>query len=77
MSDYKTTPMAVSVHMKSDSPVFGESTIIVSAEDDGAGSFVVLKSLCTDDNGAGVIKLDLDQLEAVVVAARALIRAHK
>jgi hypothetical protein len=66
------TPMSVSVHRKSHSPVFGESAIQVTVDDESGGAFLRIK------NNDGIdFSCDLDELEMVLVAARQLISAHE
>ena len=69
-SEILITPIKVSVHRKDDSPIFGESVIHVSVDDEAAGPFVVMES---NDGHADGLRIDLDELEAAVVAARQLI----
>jgi len=73
---YSTTPISVSVHLAGDNPVFGESVVTVTIEDEAAGPFVRINSLM-DDCKRGEIQLDFEQLEMVINEARNLIDAHK
>ena len=67
---YIATPMAVSIHSETDNPVFGETSIHVSVEDEAGGPFICIKH---DDQ---TISMDLPALELVLIEARKLINAH-
>jgi hypothetical protein len=71
-SDLLTTTVAVSVHRASDDPIFGESVLMVSVDNTAGGPFIVVKSN-EDNETANTVRMDLDELEAVVVAARKLV----
>lgn len=76
MSMYKTTPMAISVHLAYENPVYGECSTMVAVDDEAGGAFIVIKQ--SDDQAAiGTVRMDLEQLEAVVAAARKLIKAYE
>jgi len=64
---FAQTTTAISVHATGDSPVFGESTVTVSIDDDGGGPFISLFH-----PSGGQIDLDYEQLLLVVDAARML-----
>lgn len=64
------TPIKVAVHRKDDNPIFGENVIHVSVDDEEAGPFIVLESNAGHADG---LRIDQDELEAAVVAARQLI----
>lgn len=68
---YKITPIIYSVHRKGDNPVFGESSIHVSLEDDGAGEFIVIRQ-STDDAEKGVIRLDFEEIPLISEAVELL-----
>lgn len=74
----KITPLAYAIHAPDESPIFGGQTIHVSAEDDGAGMFVLIKSDLTGDEnmGPGEVKLDCGELADVVAVAEMLRLAH-
>lgn len=63
----QTTTM-ISTHLPGDSPLFGESVVTVSLDDDGGGPFISLHQ----PNGGGKIELDYEQFLLVVDAAKML-----
>ena len=69
-SEIFTTPIKVAVHRRGDNPIFGECATHVSVDDEAAGPFIVLESNAGHESG---LRIDPDELEAVVVAARQLI----
>ena len=71
MRNLTMTTLSISVHPKDESPVFGEQSMIVSIEDEGAGPYI---SILQVQEGVK-ISMDIEQLEAVVVAARQLLSA--
>jgi hypothetical protein len=73
MADLTTTPIRVSVHRKDTNPVHHESAIHVELVDEGGGPFISLLSLETSET----VSMDIEELEAVVVAARGLMDGFK
>ena len=73
---WKATPLSVAVHYKGENPHFGESTVVVSTDDEAGGSFIVLRSH-EENLEAGHIRLDMEQLEIIVKESRRLIKATK
>ncbi len=71
MSKYVSTIMSVSVHNKAVNPIYGEFNVVVRVEDEGGGPFLVLEQ-STDDSVNQKIRLDYDELLAVVQAAKML-----
>ena len=71
MNKYVSTIMSVSVHNKAVNPIYGEFNVVVRVEDEGGGPFLVLEQ-STDDSANQKIKLDYDELLAVVQAAKML-----
>jgi hypothetical protein len=71
----KITPLAYAIHRDDESPIFGESTLHVCAEDEGAGLFFCIKTLDSTAQ-AGEVKLDAADLADVVAAAEMLRAAH-
>lgn len=69
-SEVIITPIKVALHRKADNPIFGENVIHVSVEDEAAGPFIVIESNAGYADG---LRIDSDELEAAVVAARQLI----
>ena len=68
MTAYAQTTTAISVHASGDNPVFGETVVTVSLDDEAAGPFISLHQ----PSGGGMIKLDYEQLLLVVDAAKML-----
>ncbi len=64
---YKAIPVKISVCLEEDNPIFGESKIDVSVEDEAAGFFIKL-----EDYEGNKISMDFEQLEAVFMAAKNL-----
>lgn len=64
------TPLKVSVHLKGENPVDSYGAIKVTVEDDGRGPFIVLDS---NEGTKYGLRIDMDELETVTVAARKLI----
>ncbi len=75
MSEYIETPISVAVHLKTHNPVFGEQVTTVIVDDEAGGPFLVLKQ--SKDTGLQELRMDMEELEAVVIAARKLIAAHE
>jgi len=75
MTARKITPIGMAVHLPEESPIFGEQTLKVRIEDDAAGPYLVLRQ-CGGEIEPGEVRLDLEELEAVLRAARRLIRAQ-
>ena len=71
MSKYISTIMSVSVHHESVNPIYGEFNVVVRVEDEGAGPFLVLEQ-SSDDGANQKIRVDYDELLAVVQAAKML-----
>lgn len=69
---YRTTPIAVAIHVDDESPIFGEQTIQVWIDNEAAGPLVVLKQIGHNSSKPGTIWLDIEQLETVTRAAREL-----
>jgi len=61
----------MSVHRADKNPIFGEGVTHVSLQDDSAGPFIELRQ-CDDQSEMGMIRLDMEELEAALVAARRL-----
>lgn len=69
------TPIAVSVHTQGQSPIFGVGATHVFVDDVAAGPFLRLKQT-GDARESGEVRLDLEELEAIVIAARRLMKAQ-
>lgn len=73
---YLTTRLTLSVHRSTENPIFGEGCTQVRIEDEGAGAFVVLSQV-TDNQGEQTLRLDLEELEAVLTAAQQLMQDYQ
>lgn len=72
MTAVQTTINAIAIHRVGDSPIFGESITIVRLDDEGGGPFIVIEQFT--DTQHSVVKLDPDELPAVMRAASRLLR---
>lgn len=72
---YKTSPLGYSIYSEHDNAIYGENTVHVTVEDESAGPYIKLQDL-NDDLKPGVICLEIEQLEAILISARKLIKAH-
>lgn len=71
MKTHNLTPITYSIHREGDSPMFGESSIHVSLEDEGGGEFLIITQN-SDNPEAGVIRLDFEELPLILEAAKLL-----
>ena len=65
----KTTSIKKAIYVDGNNPISGDVEVLVSVEDEGVGAFIVIETVDVDDD-CGKIRIDLDELEAVLVAAR-------
>ncbi len=72
-SNYTSTIMTISTHLKTENPDQGESTVKVTLVDEGCGLFITLRSLY---DGAE-ISVDFEQLELICKQAKILIDNFK
>lgn len=74
----KITPITYAIHADGESPIFGQTTIHVTAEDEGAGLLIHIKADLVGALGynRGEIKLDPSELADVVAVAEMLRLAH-
>ena len=70
MSNYRATPISCHITHVDQHPIFGEG-MLITLEDESGGAFLVIKS--TGDDG-GSIRVDLEELELLVIEARKLIQ---
>jgi hypothetical protein len=70
-----STPIGTSVHQHDVNPLYGEGVTHVLLEDNAAGAYILLKQ-CDEHSKVGEIRLDIEELEAVLVAARDLIENY-
>lgn len=75
MTKYLSTPLSTSIHRPGQNPIFGECSTHVTVDDDAGGPFIVLRQ-CDDNIKPGKVRLDMEELEAVLKAARKLMKAH-
>ena len=71
MNKYKTTILQVSIHREDSNPMFGEGNTYVKVEDEAGGPFIVLEQ-ADDFIKNGTIRLDYEEFQAVVEAAKML-----
>jgi hypothetical protein len=64
------TPVKIAVHRIDDNPIFGENVIHVSVDDDSGGAYIVIEA---NEGQMDGLRIDLDELEMVLVAAKILI----
>ena len=67
MTVYAVTTTAVAIHPQGVSPIYGEGITRLELDDEGGGPFLLLRQ---EDQ---TLRMDLEELEAIVVAARELI----
>ena len=70
MRTIKTSAIKKAIYVDGNNPISGDVEVLVSVEDEGCGAFIVIETV--DDEG-GKIRIDLDELEDVLVAAREMI----
>ena len=74
---FKVTPITVSVHSVTENPIFGEGVTKISLEDDAAGPYIVLtQNDYEHEELTGKIRLDDDEIEVVMKAAKDLLKAY-
>ena len=71
MNNYVSTIMSVSVHHETVNPFYSDLNVVVRVEDEGDGPFLVLEQ-STNDGANQKIRIDYDELLAVVQAAKML-----
>lgn len=76
MTEYTNTILKVSVHIKGVNPVYGENITHVSVDDECGGGFIVLEQY-DDDIKPGMVRVNMDELEAIVKVARDLIADYE
>ena len=68
-----TVVTSYSVFREGDSPIFGNTATHVRVDDDTSGPYLVLEQK-HEDIKPGRLHLDLEELEAILVAARKLMK---
>lgn len=71
---YECKAVKYAAYCKGDNPVFGDSVITVSLEDEAGGPFLVLSSTGDRLQHPGTIELDFEQWVALDKAARQLMK---
>lgn len=77
MSKYRTMVRSIAVYYKEENPIFGDSAITVSVDDEGGGMFLVLNQFGNDKTNE--IRIDADEwpvLNRAVMQLRREIRKH-
>jgi hypothetical protein len=69
------TPIGASIHQHDVNPLYGEGVTHVLLEDDAAGAYILLKQ-ADEHSKVGEVRLNMDELELVVKAARELIENY-
>lgn len=64
---YKTTITQISIHAAEDSPVFGDSAVLVGLDDHGGGPFLTIENPIRQDD-RGRAEIDINQWPAVAGA---------
>jgi hypothetical protein len=73
---YRQTPIATSVHLDGDNPIFGESATHICLEDEAGGcAFIVLKQ-CHDLIEKGEVRVDLEELELIAKVAKEMVEEY-
>ena len=67
---YRVTPISCHITLTKNHPVFGQG-VLLTLEDEGGGAFLEIRT--TDDDG-GKVRLELEELELLVIEARKLIQ---
>ena len=70
MRTIKTSCIKKAIYIDGNNPISGDVEVLVSVEDEGCGAFIVIETVGDDNDDCGKIRIDLDELEAVLVAAR-------
>ena len=60
MNKYQKTITQISVHLESESPIYGASTVTVELDDEAAGIFLVIKPSQSE-----LLSIDIDQWRAL------------
>ena len=63
----KTTVLEVAIHPEGENPLFGERSTRIRLDDEGAGSFLVIKQI-SDTHGDNEIRLDFEEISELMEA---------
>lgn len=72
--NYKSTIVAISVHIEDQNPICGDSNTIVRLDDEGAGEYIVLDQSGNTGAEHGIVKLNPEELPEVWEAMQKLLR---
>lgn len=66
---YAMTCTGMTIHRKDDNPIFGESAISLTLEDDGSGCFLKIRTNLEENlNESGVVSVDKDEIPIFINA---------
>ena len=68
-TDYAMTISEIIIHRVNSNYAYGDGSITVRIEDEGGGSFI---TLAQDDSVSSAVRIDLEELDLIVKAARQL-----
>lgn len=68
-----TTVRSIAIHRKGDNPIFGETVIEVSLEDDAAGAYIIVKSNM-EGLANGEIKLCYEEVQKILEVSSRLMK---
>ena len=72
MSEYRATTISVLITGTEQHPVFGEG-VLLTLDDEGGGAFLIIQDTSAVDSGK--IRLELGELEQLVIEAKKLLAA--
>ena len=72
MSKYRATTISVHITRTEQHPVFGEG-VLLTLDDEGGGAFLIIQDTSAADGGK--IRLELGELEQLVIEAKKLLAA--
>jgi hypothetical protein len=72
MSKYRATTISVHITRTEQHPVFGEG-VLLTLDDEGGGAFLIIQDTSAADSGK--IRLELGELEQLVIEAKKLLAA--
>jgi hypothetical protein len=75
MTSYRYTPLSVSIHPSDQNPYYGNG-LRLSIVDEGGGAFLEIEAVDAA-LAPKTLRLDLEELEQLVVAARRLLKAYE
>lgn len=66
------TVTKLTVHRERDNPIFGDSVIELSLEDEGGGIFLTMQQQPNDFGPGGTLRLDFEEIDVLYEAIRYL-----